>query len=101
AKKRDIFAEERDSKGKGRAQDEITWDSDEDDFDADSVFGGMSPPKTIHFALPPSKLLQTPAREASRRIVDDILITAGAEPEESENSPTMVKMNHDILDDTF
>ncbi|KAI0549729.1 DASH complex subunit Ask1-domain-containing protein [Xylaria curta] len=99
AKKRDIFAEERD-KGKGKQRDEITWESDEDDF-ADSVFGGMSPPKTIHFALPPSKLLQTPAREASRRIVDDILITAGAEPEESENSPTMVKMNHDILDDTF
>ncbi|KAI1734366.1 DASH complex subunit Ask1-domain-containing protein [Xylaria scruposa] len=99
AKKRDIFAEERD-KGKERQRDEITWESDEDDF-ADSVFGGMSPPKTIHFALPPSKLLQTPAREASRRIVDDILITAGAEPDESENSPTMVKMNHDILDDTF
>ncbi|KAI0185651.1 DASH complex subunit Ask1-domain-containing protein [Xylaria flabelliformis] len=100
AKKRDIFAEERD-KGKGRQRDEITWESDEDDFDADSVFGGMSPPKTIQFALPPSKLLQTPAREASRRIVDDILITAGADPEESENSPTMVKMNHDILDDSF
>ncbi|KAI0469438.1 DASH complex subunit Ask1-domain-containing protein [Xylaria cf. heliscus] len=100
AKKRDIFAEERD-KGKGKARDEITWESDEDDLDADSVFGGMSPPKTIHFALPASKLLQTPAREASRRIVDDILITAGAEPEESENSPTMVKMSHDILDDTF
>jgi DASH complex subunit ASK1 len=42
------------------------------------------------------------AREASRRIVDDILITAGAVPEESlEYSPTMVKMSHDILDDTF
>ncbi|KAI0441771.1 DASH complex subunit Ask1-domain-containing protein [Xylaria telfairii] len=102
AKKRDIFAEERDKgKGKGREREEISWESDEDEFDADSVFGGMSPPKTIHFALPPSKLLQTPAREASRRIVDNILITAGAEPEESENSPTMVKMNHDILDDSF
>ncbi len=42
------------------------------------------------------------AREASRRIVDDILITAGAAPEDSsEYSPTMVKMNQDILDDTF
>ncbi len=42
------------------------------------------------------------AREASRRIVDDILITAGAVPEESlEDSPSMVQMNHDILDDTF
>ncbi|TGJ87389.1 hypothetical protein E0Z10_g1387 [Xylaria hypoxylon] len=105
ARKRDIFAEARvkdHDKGKGRERDEITWDSDEDDNDEDSVFGGMSPPKTIQFALPPSKLLQTPAREASRRIVDDILITAGAAPEESsEYSPTMVKMNHNILDDSF
>lgn len=41
------------------------------------------------------------AREASKRIVDDILLTAGAEPESSEYSPTMVKMNQDILDDSF
>ncbi|KAI0431673.1 DASH complex subunit Ask1-domain-containing protein [Xylaria sp. FL1042] len=116
ARKRDIFAEARGKeqggggggggevkgKGKGRA-DEITWESDEDDdIEGDSVFGGMSPPKTIQFALPASKLMQTPAREASRRIVDDILITAGAAPEESlEDSPTMVKMSHNILDDTF
>ncbi|KAJ3564968.1 hypothetical protein NPX13_g7666 [Xylaria arbuscula] len=104
-KTRDIFAEVRSQeqkKGKGKERDEITWESDEDDIDDDSVFGGMSPPKTIQFALPPSKLMQTPAREASRRIVDDILITAGAAPEESlEDSPTMVKVNHDILDDTF
>ncbi|KAK5624904.1 hypothetical protein RRF57_000620 [Xylaria bambusicola] len=106
AKKRDIFAEVRSQeqgKGKGEGEaDEITWESDEDDIDDDSVFGGLSPPKTIQFALPPSKLMQTPAREASRRIVDDILITAGAAPEESlEDSPTMVKVNHNILDDTF
>lgn len=95
-KTRDVFA---DTKGKGkRDPDEITWESDEDDDE----FAGMSPPKTIQFALPPSKLMQTPAREASRRIVDDILITAGAMPDESsEYSPTMVKMNQDILDDTF
>lgn len=42
------------------------------------------------------------AREASKRIVDDILLTAGAEPDEgSEYSPTMVKMNQNILDDSF
>lgn len=64
SKKRDIFAEVRDTKGKGKgkALDEIGWDSDEDDVDADSVFGGMSPPKTIQFALPPSKLMQTPGK---------------------------------------
>ena len=46
------------------------------------------------------------AREASKRIVDDILLTAGEAPEfvdrtDEEYSPTMVKMNKDILDDTF
>lgn len=41
------------------------------------------------------------AREASRRIVDDILMDAGVDPESSEYSPTMVKMNQDILDDSF
>ena len=40
---------------------EIDWESDEDDNDAD-LYAGMSPPKTIQFALPPSKLLQTPGR---------------------------------------
>ena len=47
--------------------------------------------------------LMSAAREASRRIVDDILTTAGAPPDEDteEYSPTMVKMNKDILDDTF
>ncbi|KAJ4300459.1 hypothetical protein N0V88_003134 [Collariella sp. IMI 366227] len=79
-----------------RYEDDITWESD-----SDGGLGGMSPPKTIQFALPPSKLLQTPAREASRRIVDNILQTAGEDLEGSEYSPTMVKMNHDILDDTF
>lgn len=39
------------------------------------------------------------AREASRRIVDDILLDAGGES--SEYSPTMVKMNEDILNDSF
>jgi DASH complex subunit ASK1 len=43
-----------------------------------------------------------PAREASKRIVDNILLTAGENPEGStEYSPTMVKTNYDILDDTF
>ncbi|KAI1436649.1 hypothetical protein GGR50DRAFT_650186 [Xylaria sp. CBS 124048] len=108
SKKRDIFAEARSrdlskSKGKSRALDEeIKWESDEyDDDNETESFLGMSPPKTIQFALPASKLMQTPAREASRRIVDDILMTAGEEPGGEEYSPTMVKMNKDILDDTF
>ena len=103
----------------GRQRYEIDWESDEEGDDAD-LYAGMSPPKTIQFALPPSKLLQTPgeyrlllpamtghveltftARQASKRIVDDILIDAGADPESSEYSPTMVKMNEDILNDSF
>lgn len=41
---------------KGKEKYEIDWESDEDD----DLYGGISPPKTIQFALPPSKLLQTP-----------------------------------------
>ncbi|CAK7230403.1 hypothetical protein SEUCBS140593_007577 [Sporothrix eucalyptigena] len=85
---------------KKRDPDEIMWDSS--DEDGDDLYGGISPPKTINFALPPSKLLQTPAREASKRIVEDILLTAGENLDRSsEYSPTMVKMNADILDETF
>lgn len=43
-------------------RDEIHWESDSDD-DVDFA-AGMSPPKTIQFALPPSKLLQTPGENA-------------------------------------
>lgn len=88
------------NKNKNRDPDEIRWESS--DEDGDDLYGGMSPPKTINFALPPSKLLQTPAREASKRIVEDILLTAGEDLDRSsEYSPTMVKMNADILDETF
>lgn len=55
-KTKDVYADA-DEVSRGRQRDEITWDSDEDD-----VYGGMSPPKTIQFALPPSKLLQTPGK---------------------------------------
>ncbi|KAL8348397.1 hypothetical protein RB598_001613 [Gaeumannomyces tritici] len=95
-KTRDVFGEQ--SGARDDKADEITWDSDSDE----DVYAGMSPPKTIQFAMPASRLLQTPAREASKRIVEDILLTAGAGPDESsEYSPTMVKMNQNILDDSF
>ncbi|KAL1899087.1 hypothetical protein Sste5346_003009 [Sporothrix stenoceras] len=94
------FARTDTNKQKNRDPDEIRWESS--DEDGDDLYGGMSPPKTINFALPPSKLLQTPAREASKRIVEDILLTAGEDLDRSsEYSPTMVKMNADILDETF
>lgn len=47
-----------------RQKYEIDWDSDSDE-DSGKLYGGMSPPKTIQFALPPSKLLQTPGRLSS------------------------------------
>lgn len=83
-----------------KVKDEITWESDSDE-DADDVYKqlGMSPPKTIQFAIAPGRLLQTPAREASKRIVEDLLMTAGGGDYE-EDSPSMVKPGS-ILDDSF
>ncbi|KAM0563550.1 hypothetical protein ACHAPJ_001274 [Fusarium lateritium] len=98
-KTRDVFAEDS-VMASEKEKYEINWDSDEEDGDVD-LYAGMSPPKTIQFALPPSKLLQTPAREASQRIVGDILLDAGVDPNSSEYSPSMVKMNEDILNDSF
>jgi DASH complex subunit ASK1 len=52
------------AKGKAKVvKDEITWESDSDQ-DADDVYKelGMSPPKTIQFAIPPSRLMQTPGK---------------------------------------
>ncbi|KAI1006091.1 hypothetical protein K3495_g2126 [Podosphaera aphanis] len=82
--------------------DEITWESDSDE-DAEGVYRelGLSPPKTIQFNLPQSRLLQTPAREASRRIVQDLLTTArgGFELSDQEDSPSIVA--RDNLDDSL
>lgn len=93
------------AKGNARGlpmNDEITWESDSDE-DADDVYKqlGMSPPKTIQFAIPPNRLLQTPAREASKRIVEDLLMTAGGGPDYDEDSPTMVKPMNNLMDDSF
>jgi DASH complex subunit ASK1 len=69
----------------------------------------MSPPKTMQFHVPQSRLLQTPAREASRKIVEDLLLTAGADAtdeiegdgaEWEEPSPSVVRKGWDV-DDTF
>lgn len=63
----------------GRAQLDV-WDSDEEDDNLNEATGmpyGMSPPKTMQFRPPPSRLLRTPAREASKQIVDSILASAG------------------------
>jgi DASH complex subunit ASK1 len=92
-------------------------DSDEEEDDVD-----FSPPKTIQFHIPQSKLMQTPgkiftcswlgrmltyrtAREASKRIVDDLLMTAGGDITDTtggmdEDSPSVVRRQVD-LDDSF
>lgn len=73
----------------------------------------MSPPKTMQFHVPQSRLMQTPAREASKRIVEDLLLTAGADATDeieggdgeeldfSEPSPSVVKRAWMDEDDTF
>ena len=61
----------------------------DDDSDDDLLLpAGFSPPKTMQFALPPSMLMATPAREASRRIVEDIMQTAGAGPDGTMTTTT-------------
>lgn len=81
------------------------FDDEEDD---DSL--EMSPPKTLQFHVPQSRLLQTPAREASRRIVEDLLLTAGADATdeiegdefgEEEASPSVVRGAFHGDEDTF
>lgn len=82
-------------------------DSDEDDDDFGPEF---SPPKTMQFHVPQSRLVQTPAREASKRIVEDLLLTAGADATDDIEdddyefeipSPSVVKPGWEIDDDTF
>ncbi|MCJ1309523.1 DASH complex subunit ask1 [Agyrium rufum] len=101
------------------------WDSDEDEDE--SMLTGMSPPKTMQFHIPQSKLLKTPgmiylpspdqlynsicvlinldtkAREASKRIIEDLLFTAGGSVTDDleEDSPSVVKRVGLMEDDTF
>ncbi|PLB36454.1 DASH complex subunit ASK1 [Aspergillus candidus] len=82
------------------------WDSD-DDFDDDDMdfVGGPSPPKTMQFHIPQSRLMKTPAKEASKRIVEDLLFTAGANdttddlPE--DHSPSVIRRAERLEDETF
>ncbi|KAL8733162.1 MAG: hypothetical protein Q9181_003693 [Wetmoreana brouardii] len=89
--------------GKGVVKD--VWDSDSDDDDGEGLVGGMSPPKTMQFHVPQSRLLRTPGIEASKKIVQDLLLTAGGnvkdEYEDDESSPSVVKRAGMEEDDTF
>ncbi|KAL1969360.1 hypothetical protein VTN77DRAFT_9553 [Rasamsonia byssochlamydoides] len=87
------------------------WDSDDDFDDLDDDLG-TSPPKTMQFHIPHSRLMKTPAKEASKRIVSDLLATAGGgdltdeygyglEGREEEHSPTIIQRSRDLADETF
>ncbi|BDD59773.1 DASH complex subunit ask1 [Monascus purpureus] len=86
--------------GKGKRP---VWDSD-DDFDDDDDLG-PSPPKTMQFHIPQSRLMKTPAKEASKRIVSDLLTTAGAESTTDdfidEQSPSIIRRIERLEDETF
>jgi len=64
-KTRDVYST---GKEEGRYADDYTWESDSEEGGG---FGGMSPPKTIQFALPPQKLLQTPGMLCFRVVLGD------------------------------
>lgn len=94
------------------------WDSDSDD---EGLEEGMSPPKTMQFHVPRERLLRTPgmyylkkggwdvrlilsiAREASKRIVEDLLLTAGGNVTDDldEDSPSVVRRTQALDEDTF
>ncbi|KAJ5574929.1 hypothetical protein N7450_008828 [Penicillium hetheringtonii] len=77
------------------------WDSDDDLDDEDF---GPSPPKTMQFHIPQSRLMKTPAKEASKRIVTDLLATAGADDitdDIDDHSPGIIRRSGPMEDDTF
>ncbi|KXG49383.1 DASH complex, subunit Ask1 [Penicillium griseofulvum] len=81
------------------------WDSDDDfDYDDDEDLG-PSPPKTMQFHIPQSRLMRTPAREASKRIVTDLLATAGAgditDDFGDDQSPSVIRRMERLEDETF
>lgn len=62
----------------GRADDDSEWDSDSSDKDSLGWPAGMSPPVTMQFSVPQSRYAQTPAKEAAKMMVDDLLRSVGA-----------------------
>ncbi|KAH9818280.1 hypothetical protein DFH28DRAFT_110053 [Melampsora americana] len=80
-KKTQPYISESSKKGKSRE-----WEEE------DSIMAGISPPQTLHFSVPRSKLARTPAKEAARLVTRDILETARfragyANPADLEDSP--------------
>ncbi|KAL9126396.1 MAG: hypothetical protein Q9217_004541 [Psora testacea] len=79
---------------------ESLWDSDSEGDEAGGA--DMSPPKTLQFHVPQGRLVRTPAREASKRIVEDLLLTAGGDvTDDFEDSPSVVKRSELLEENTF
>ncbi|KAG5513388.1 hypothetical protein PMAC_001451 [Pneumocystis sp. 'macacae'] len=77
---RSLMLQRRSSGVSDASSPQLAFDTRDEDDDLDtSLPAGLSPPVTLQFSLPPSKLLKTPAREAARYVVDDILQTVGAD----------------------
>ncbi|CAO1626002.1 unnamed protein product [Parajaminaea phylloscopi] len=66
------------NQGKGKEKPWANIDSDDDDSLAWPP--GMSPPVTMQFSVPQSRYAKTPAKEAAKLLVDDLLRTAEAGP---------------------
>jgi DASH complex subunit ASK1 len=106
---------------KSGGRNRSVWDSDDGFDDDDDEDLGPSPPKTMQFHIPQSRLMKTPgwftcpsmitsltestAKEASRRIVEDLLLTAGAndttDDVPDEQSPSIIQRVQHIEDETF
>lgn len=80
------------------------WDSDDEEMPEDFEDDGFSPPKTMQFHIPQSRLMKTPAKEASKRIVEDLLVTAGADDitdSVGEQSPSLIRRAEGLEDESF
>lgn len=69
---------------------DTTFDDSDDDSEAEL---GMSPPVTMQFSMPASKLVKTPARTAAMNIVEEVLRTAGAKDKSLDSIGTPVRLS--------
>jgi hypothetical protein len=74
---------------------DTTFDDSDDDSDGEL---GMSPPVTMQFSMPASKLIKTPARTAAMNIVEEMLRTAGARDKSLDSIGTPVRLSGRKID---
>ncbi|KAF2666840.1 hypothetical protein BT63DRAFT_415935 [Microthyrium microscopicum] len=97
--KSEMEDEEMPNRTQNTMRSRMGWDSDDDEIPE------FSPPKTLRFELGEPKFIHTPAREASRRIVEDLYDAAGGYMDDDEMpeeySPSIVMKGTNYQDDTF